>query len=62
MNWPVLNGIGISPTGDGLEAAEAAARAFWQSRATINGIAPPLPDLVDVPALAREVRATWSVA
>lgn len=46
----------IIPTVDGREAAELDARVFWQSRMTIMGQpVPPLPELVNVEDLAREL-------
>ena len=51
----------IPPTVDGREASELDARVFWQSRSTVGGVAPPLPELTDIPALTRAVRACdWS--
>jgi hypothetical protein len=59
VNASILNFI--PPTVDGREASELDARIFWQSRSTVDGKAPPLPELTDTPALARAVRACdWS--
>ena len=49
----------IPPTVDGREASELDARIFWQSRGTVDGKVLPLPELTDIPALARDVRAAY---
>jgi len=57
VNATILNFI--PPTVDGREASELDARVFWQSRSTVDGKAPPLPELTDIPAMARDVRASY---
>lgn len=49
MQRAALNGIEVQPTGDGHEAMDNVARAFWQSRA---GLADP-PELVDINELVK---------
>lgn len=40
----------------GRDAETNRARYFWQSRMTTSGRRAPLPELVDLPALAKAVR------
>lgn len=47
----------LNPTSDGREAMDNVARAFWQSRLCREGVAPPLPVLTDLRALARNIRS-----
>ena len=49
----------VRPTSDGREAMDNAARAFWQSRMSGPGNVVRLPVLVDLHALAREIRRTY---
>lgn len=41
--------------GCGRTALHNTERAFWQSRMTVNGVVAPLPDLVDLEKLARQI-------
>ncbi len=41
---------------------DATARNFWQSRMTTTGKRAPLPPLVDINQLARDLRATWNAS
>lgn len=60
MNHPTLYGIEIQKTGDGHEALELDARVFWQSRMTVGNDVPALPELTDIPKLAREIRQFYA--
>lgn len=40
---------------DGREACALDARKFWQSRMTIDGRVPPVPELTDLEELARSL-------
>lgn len=41
---------------DGRAMCQLDERKFWQSRMTVNGVVPKLPELVDLEALAKQVR------
>ena len=41
---------------DGRAMCKLDERKFWQSRMTANGVVPKLPELVDLEALAKQVR------
>lgn len=42
-----------------LEGERNTERAFWQSRMTTVADRAELPDLLDIPAFANEMRRTW---
>lgn len=54
---PHLHRKEITNPGCGFVAMENTARAFWQSHMTVAGKPAPLPELADIPALARAIRA-----
>lgn len=41
---------------DGRAMCQLDERKFWQSRMTVNGVVPKLTELVDLEALAKQVR------
>ena len=41
---------------DGRAMCQLDERKFWQSRMTANGVIPKIPELVDLEALAKQVR------
>lgn len=55
MNWNRYKREGS----DGRAMCKLYERTFWQSRMTANGKVAPLPKLVDLEGLAREVRSTY---
>lgn len=63
MNYPILLGRQAIRSTCGRIAESNRAAAFWQSRMVRpNAPIPPLPDLADIEALARAIRATWGAA
>lgn len=57
MNYPTLQGNQVQPTGCGRMAVDTLAIYWWQSRMSVAGERAEPPELVDLPALARQVRA-----
>lgn len=41
---------------DGRAMCQLDERKFWKSRMTVNGVVPKLPELIDLEALAKQVR------
>lgn len=59
MNYPTIRGQQVQPNTCGLLAMDNHATAFWQSRETVAGHRANPPRLIDIPALAQAVRATF---
>lgn len=57
INWQGRFGL-LTNYGCGRLALENDALSFWQSRMTSDNNVPPIPALVDIPALASAARAT----
>lgn len=51
MNWNRYKREGA----DGRALCELDIRKFWQSRMTVNGKVPPLPQIVDISEMARKL-------
>jgi hypothetical protein len=58
LNWQGFHGP-LWNYGSRDELLANRARAFWQSRQTTVGHVAPVPELVDLHALAADIRAHW---
>jgi hypothetical protein len=56
----MLYGRELTNPGCGRLAMQTRERAFWQSRMTVAGGRAEPPELTDLEALARAIRAGWS--
>ncbi len=62
MNYPTLGGDQVRNDGCGRTAMQTAERSFWQSRMTTAGNRAPWPQLVDLRAMALDIRRTYPAA